>query len=90
VILAGVNPIFDIIDTRKIIRRGVFLGIIGITLYFPFWAMKFAETTQRSGSDISLIIGTIWAPLNVLVGFIFHKYDASSPNNSPNGQPPIQ
>lgn len=69
----------DFIDQRKVVRRVVFLAITGVSVYFPLWAMRFAETTQRPGGELALIYGAIWTPLTVLLGFVFHKYDASSP-----------
>lgn len=41
------------------------------------WAAVFATVTEKTGSDVALIIAAVTAPISVLQGFIFKIYSES-------------
>lgn len=63
------------IDQHMIIRRLMTLGTFAMTMWVIWWAMEFASTSPRSGSDVAMIIGAIGAPLNALMGYLFAVYN---------------
>lgn len=65
---------WDFVDSRLVIRRIMTLGTFGMTMWVIWWAMGFAETSTRSGSDVAMIIGAIMIPVNALQGYLFGSY----------------
>lgn len=43
------------------------------------WAAIFATTTEKTGSDVALIIAAVTAPISVLQAFVFKVYSESRP-----------
>ena len=43
------------------------------------WAAVFATNTDKTGSDVALIIAAVTAPISVLQGFVFKVYSESRP-----------
>ena len=41
------------------------------------WAAVFATTTDKTGSDVAMIIAAVTAPISVLQGFVFKVYSES-------------
>lgn len=64
-----------VIDERMLIRRLMTLGTFAMTMWVIWWAMEFAESSTRSGSDVAMIIGAIMVPLNTLMGYLFAAYN---------------
>ncbi len=64
-----------VIDERMLIRRLMTLGTFAMTMWVIWWAMGFAASSPRSGSDVAMIIGAIMVPLNTLMGYLFAAYN---------------
>ena len=65
---------WDFVDNRFIIRRitlGVMLSLGVATVY---WAMDFAQTSDRPGADVALIIAAVLTPVAALQKFIGDMY----------------
>jgi hypothetical protein len=69
--------IWDWIDDRYIVRRLMTLGTFGLCVKYTFWAFAYAETADREGSEIALILGAIGTPLSAMMGFMFAAYKDS-------------
>jgi hypothetical protein len=65
---------WNFVDSRAIVRRVMTLGTFVMTVWVIRWAMDFASTSPRTGSDVALILGAIMVPLNALQGFLFAHY----------------
>jgi hypothetical protein len=72
-----INPldyVFDLIDKRSIIRRGV----LGTTLWMTWksftWAAAYAIDSARPGADVAMIIAAVLAPISLLQGHAFRAY----------------
>ena len=63
-----------VIDERMLIRRLMTLGTFAMTMWVIWWAMEFASTSPRNGSDVAMIIGAIMVPVNALQGYLFGAY----------------
>jgi hypothetical protein len=68
------SAFWDWIDNRLIVRRAMTIGTFVMTMYVISWAMDFAATSSRVGSDVAMIIGAIMAPLSALMGYLFGAY----------------
>lgn len=65
---------WDLVDNRLLIRRIMTLGTFAMTMWVIWWAMEFASTSPRPGSDVAMIIGAIMVPVNALQGYLFGAY----------------
>jgi len=72
--LVNFGAIWDWIDRRQIIRRVMVLGTYWLTIHTILWMSEFAEKTDRTGADISVIFGAIGVPLTMLFGVMFTQY----------------
>ena len=77
----AVQWFFDIIDNRKIIRRFVFIWVLWMTERTIIWSLAFAQNSPRPATEIALIIGTVFVPLNLLLGYVWKGYDSSRQND---------
>lgn len=66
-------------DKRNFIsvRSGVLYVTVWMTWLAFHWAAEFATTTDKTGSDVALIIAAVTAPISVLQGFVFKVYAES-------------
>jgi hypothetical protein len=65
------------LDEGGWVRRAYLVAATVMTWHFVLWAMKFAETSARSGGDVAMVIGAIGVPLSAVTGFAFNHYLAS-------------
>ena len=68
------DKLFEYIDKYMIIRRVMTLGTFAATIWAIWWAMDFAMTSPRSGTDVAMIIGAVLVPVNSLQGYMFGSY----------------
>lgn len=71
---AWTTRFWDFIDNRCVVRRIVMGLMIWMTWDAYHWAAHFADTTQRTGSDVSLIIAAVLVPVMGLQGAVFKFY----------------
>jgi hypothetical protein len=68
---------WDWVDERHVVRRAV----LGVTVYMSYisftWAAHFAETTNKGGAEVGLIIGAVTGPVAALQAFILKVYSES-------------
>ena len=66
-------------DSRNFVSVRSF--VLYVTVWMTWeafnWAAVFATTTVKEGSDVSLIIAAVTAPISVLQGFVFKVYSES-------------
>lgn len=62
------------LDEGGWVRRAYLVAATGMTWNFVLWAMKFAETSPRTGGDVAMVIGAIGVPLSAVTGFAFQNY----------------
>jgi len=65
---------WDWVDRRAVVRRVMTLGTFVMTVWVIQWAMGYASTSPRDGSEVAMILGAIMVPLNALQGFMFARY----------------
>lgn len=70
------KELLRLIDEHMLIRRVMTLGTFFMTIWVIWWAMEFASSSPRTGSDVALIIGAIMVPLNTLMGYLFAAYNS--------------
>ncbi len=68
------EAVFDFIDRRAIMKRVMTLGTFVVVIEVIMWSMWFAQTSPRSGVEISVILAAIMVPLNGLMGYMFGQY----------------
>lgn len=73
------EAIFDFIDRRYITKRVMMLGTFALVIHVVEWMLRYAETSQRSGAEISAIFGAIGLPLSGLMGYMFAQYSQNTP-----------
>ena len=65
---------WDWVDQRQVVRRAVLF----ITVYMSYeafaWAARFAETTDKAGAEVGLIIAAVTGPVAALQGFVIKVY----------------
>lgn len=65
------------LDKGGWMRRAYLVVAISTTWKFVLWAMSFAASSPRPGSDVAMIIGAIGVPLSAMTGHAFTSYLAS-------------
>jgi hypothetical protein len=73
------EAVFDFIDRRYITKRVMMLGTFALVIHVVEWMLRYAETSQRSGTEISAIFGAIGLPLSGLMGYMFAQYSQNTP-----------
>ena len=68
---------WEFIDKRAIVRRVMTLGTFWLCIKYTYWAFSYAETSDRDGNEVAMILGAIGAPLSVLMGYMFSAYKDS-------------
>lgn len=70
----ALSALWDWVDNRLIVRRVVLGVTVWMSWYCTEWAQNFAQTSERSGTDIAMIIASVTALPTVLVGYVFKLY----------------
>lgn len=65
------------LDEGGWVRRAYLVAATAMNWRYIQWAMHFAETSPRPGSDVAMIIGAIGVPLAAVTGFAFTNYLSS-------------
>jgi hypothetical protein len=65
---------WDWVDNRYIIRRALLVATFALTVHAYFWAIRFAETTDKDGGELGLVIAAVTAPISLLMGTIAKIY----------------
>ena len=73
----NMGKFWDFIDKRAIVRRVMTLGTFALVLKYTFWALHYAETSDRDGNEVAMILGAIGAPLSAMMSFMFNSYKDS-------------
>lgn len=72
-------PIFKWIDNKNFVSVRSF--VLYVTVWMTWlafdWAAVFATTTDKTGSDVAMIVAAVTAPISVLQGFVFKVYSES-------------
>lgn len=72
----NVDSLIDWFSEKNFIS--VHSGALYVTLWMTYlafdWAGRFAFATDKSGSDVALIIGAVTLPVSALQGFVFNVY----------------
>lgn len=76
-----VSALFDFIDRRQIVRRTAFFVLLYMTWESFQWAMHFAETTDKAGAEVGLIVAAVTGPVALLQRSVIDLYNQS--RNSP-------
>lgn len=71
------NGLFDWVDERRIFRRSVLAVVMVWSWLVLQWAMAFAGSSERPGSEIALIIAAVVTPLSALQAHALAVYSAS-------------
>ena len=66
---------WDFIDSRQIVRRIAFFALLWMTLEAFFWAMRFIETTTKSGAEVGLMVAAVTVPIGYLQKAIVELYN---------------
>ncbi len=73
-LLSALTSFWDWVDDRAVVRRVVLF----ITVYMSYasfmWAARFAETTDKTGAEVGLIIAAVTGPVAALQGFVLKVY----------------
>lgn len=69
-----VEKFWNWIDQRGVVRRLVLIIAIHLTYVTTYWAMRFAETSTRTGIDFAALIGAVTAPATAFAAFAFKAY----------------
>lgn len=68
---------WDWIDERHIVRRIVLAVTVYMTYASFVWAANFADTTDKTGAEVGLIIAAVTGPVSLLQGFVLKVYSES-------------
>ncbi len=78
IVWGAVNPhltnLFKQLDTGHVSKRVALYVSLGISIYSVTWAFEFAESTDRTGTDIATIIAAVMVPVNALTAAMFILY----------------
>jgi hypothetical protein len=65
---------WDWIDSRMVFRRSAVIATFGMSWAAFVWAAEFAQTSERTGTDVALIIAAVFVPITALQGHAFKMY----------------
>lgn len=71
---AAVVRFRSILDKGQIARTVMLYGTLYMTFDSYRWCIRFAETSQRPGTDIAMIIAAVLSAISVLQGYVFKAY----------------
>lgn len=71
------NAFWDTVDKHFVFRRIAFLVMLGMTVKAFLWAMAFAETSDRSGVELGLVIAAVTGPIALLQRAIVDLYNVA-------------
>lgn len=75
------TKVFEWLETRLDeggwVRRLYLIAATVMNWKYIVWAMTFAETSPRTGSDVAMIVGAIGVPVAAVTGFAFQNYLSS-------------
>ena len=61
------------------VARPVTLGVTVWMTYNAYqWAAMFANTSDKAGMDVAVVVAAVIAPISVLQGYVFKAYIAGS------------
>jgi hypothetical protein len=67
--------IWDWVDKRFVVRRSLLGVTFALTAHSYLWAIRFAETTDKSGAELALVIGAVTAPISLLMAQVAKLYN---------------
>lgn len=71
---------WDWVDNRRIFRRVLLATVVSWTYSVLVWSMHFAETSDRTGAEVAMIIAAIVAPLSAVQAHALKLYTDSRDN----------
>lgn len=80
---AAFGGIFNFIDQRQIVRRGVIVMMLYQAMDVYIWAKNYALLPGKSGAELGLVIAALTVPVSLLQGFLFKMYDDSRRSDGP-------
>ena len=69
------SRLWDWVDARYIVRRSLLGVTFALTAHSYFWALHFADTTEKSGAELALVIAAVTAPISMLMAQIAKLYN---------------
>lgn len=66
---------WDWVDSRYIVRRLLLVFTSALCAHAYFWAVRFAETTSKSGAELGLVIVAVTGPVSLLMSQIAKLYN---------------
>lgn len=71
---AAFGGLFDLIDKRQIVRRGIMLIVLYQAIDVYLWAKNYALLPGKNGGEVGLVIAALTVPISILQGFLFKLY----------------
>ena len=68
------SAFWDFVDSRFIVRRITLFVMLAVSVQTVHWAMVFAETSERPGADVAMIIAAVMGPVAALQKFVGDMY----------------
>lgn len=66
---------WDWIDSRYIVRRALLAATFFLASDSYVWAKHFADTTDKTGAEVGLIVAAVTGPVSLLLGQIAKLYN---------------
>lgn len=76
-----------LVNEHFLIRRAAFVVLLYMTWDAFQWAMRYAETSERSGVELGLVMAAVTAPVALLQRSIVELYNVAraAPKNKEEG-----
>lgn len=81
-IRAWLTELWDWVDRRLIVRRATLFATVWMSWQAFEWAARFAETTDKAGAEVGLIIAAVTAPIAALQAYVFKLYSEGREGSS--------
>lgn len=78
----AVKSFWDWIDNRGVVRRLTLFTTLGLTIHAYWWAIHLANNSDKSGTELGLIIAAVTLPISYLQKSVFDSYLASRSKTS--------
>lgn len=71
------SKILDAVDRHFLVRRLAFLVLLALTWRAFDWAMLYAATSERTGTDLALVVAAVTAPIAWLQKAVVDLYNVA-------------
>lgn len=68
----------DQLNNHRFFRRLIIVYFCALSWANSYWAFDYAKTSELSGSEVALVIGSIQGLISIFLGYVYKIYSRSA------------